>query len=156
MFEFEIERDGKKIKLTSEELVKANEVFIKNFYCNEILDVNNDFFVPESDVNKVATLANEEYEKADGRIEYECLQDAYDVYVTEVTANGFSEHPCSDITLAKRMWNHFGDVVIDEKDRIDEDWFIFDRGTSRFDIWTWFEETFNLSVALDLMHSDED
>lgn len=53
---------------------------------------------------------------------------------------------------AEALWKEFGDVAIDSKENITEDWHGFKKGTNRYEIWTWFEEQFNLSVAIDLMH----
>jgi len=52
---------------------------------------------------------------------------------------------------AQRLWKELEDVPVDEDECIDIDWHIFDKGTSKFDIWHWFEEEFDLSVAKDLM-----
>jgi len=52
---------------------------------------------------------------------------------------------------AKKLWEELGDVPIDENEDIDIDWHIFEKGTSKFDIWTWFEEEFNISI-IDLMN----
>lgn len=60
-----------------------------------------------------------------------------------------------EMQIAKRLWNDLGKVPVDDKDCIDEDWHIFKKGTSKFDIWSWFEEEFHLSVAIDLMHLEE-
>lgn len=38
-----------------------------------------------------------------------------------------------------------------ETEEIEEEWHGFSVGTFREDIWHWFEETFNVSVAEDLM-----
>jgi len=38
-----------------------------------------------------------------------------------------------------------------ETDEIEEEWHGFPAGTFREDIWHWFEEKFNVSVAEDLM-----
>ena len=54
---------------------------------------------------------------------------------------------------AEELWREFGGVPMDpDTERIGSDWLIFPAGTHREDIWFWFEETFSLSVAEDLMH----
>lgn len=69
--------------------------------------------------------------------------------------------------FAKRLWSELGDVLIDESgELIDVDWVvpsgiegqttIFARGTHREEIWHWFEETFDVSVAKDLMCLEEE
>ena len=59
---------------------------------------------------------------------------------------------------AKRLWEEFGDVIVDDADNIEESWHVqgliftqvFPAGTNKFEIWHWFEETFDVSVATDL------
>ena len=50
-----------------------------------------------------------------------------------------------------KLWGMLGDVCVNEDDEIDEDFLHFEKGTDKFEIWHWFEETFNISVAKDLM-----
>ncbi len=52
---------------------------------------------------------------------------------------------------AEEMWKDFGDVPINENEEIEQEWFIFGKGTSRQEIWHWFESKYNISVAKDLM-----
>jgi hypothetical protein len=52
---------------------------------------------------------------------------------------------------AKKLWAELGDIPINEDEEIDVDWHTFTKGTNRFDIWHWFEEKFDLSVAKDLI-----
>lgn len=55
--------------------------------------------------------------------------------------------------LARELWNRFGDVPMNpETEEIECYWNGFDEGTHREEIWHWFEETFRVSVAEDLMH----
>lgn len=55
--------------------------------------------------------------------------------------------------LAAALWERFGDVPMDpETEEIEQNWNIFTAGTHREDIWHWFEDTFDVSVAEDLMH----
>ena len=52
----------------------------------------------------------------------------------------------------RNLWLEFGDVPMDpETECIEEEWNDFPAGTHREEIWIWFEETFNISVAMDLM-----
>ena len=59
--------------------------------------------------------------------------------------------------LAKKLWLQLGDIPVDKDDNIDEDFYVketdtlFTKGTDKIEIWHWFEETFDLSVAEDLM-----
>ncbi len=52
---------------------------------------------------------------------------------------------------AKELWNDFADIPVNEDDEIETKWHGFEKGTDKLAIWHWFEETFNLSVAVDLM-----
>ena len=49
-----------------------------------------------------------------------------------------------DDTL-EQLWEEFGDVLIDYPNEfsdgvLSDDWFIFDAGTDKMDIWHWFDE----------------
>lgn len=56
------------------------------------------------------------------------------------------------ISAAKELWVQFGEIPMNpETECIEEEWHGFSAGTFREDIWHWFEETFNVSVAEDLM-----
>lgn len=54
--------------------------------------------------------------------------------------------------LAKELWKRLEDVPMNpETEKIEEEWNGFSIGTLREDIWHWFEETFSVSVATDMM-----
>jgi len=53
---------------------------------------------------------------------------------------------------AKELWQLLGDIPINDDEKIEEWVLEFEPGTPREDIWRWFEETFDLSVAIDLMY----
>lgn len=58
----------------------------------------------------------------------------------------------TDLGLAKALWSRFGDIPMDpDTEEIEEEWNGFEKYTFREDIWHWFEDTFNVSVAIDLM-----
>ncbi len=58
----------------------------------------------------------------------------------------------SQISQAKELWMKFREIQMNpETEEIEEEWHSFPAGTFREDIWHWFEETFNVSVAEDLM-----
>lgn len=62
-------------------------------------------------------------------------------------------HKESKLETAKRLWEILGDVPCDEENdsEIEEPFQHFPIGTDKMEIWHWFEEEFNLSVAEDLM-----
>lgn len=50
------------------------------------------------------------------------------------------------------LWQEFGDVPMDPvTECIEEAWGSFPAGTHREEVWHWFEDTFHISVAKDLM-----
>lgn len=53
---------------------------------------------------------------------------------------------------ALRLWNDLGNIPVDDDDGIETAWEDFPAGTNKIEIWEWFEEKFNISVAVDLMH----
>lgn len=57
----------------------------------------------------------------------------------------------ADRVKADLMWMRLGDVCINSEEEIDEPFLHFPVGTELVEIWAWFEETFSLSVAKDLM-----
>lgn len=54
------------------------------------------------------------------------------------------------IFTIKDLWNKLGDIPINEHEEIELQFLQFEPGTHKYDIWHWFEETFNISVN-DLM-----
>lgn len=54
--------------------------------------------------------------------------------------------------IAKELWSSFGEIPMNPyTEEIESEWNGFQEGTHREDIWHWFEETFGVSVAEDLM-----
>lgn len=52
----------------------------------------------------------------------------------------------------KELWEKFGDVIINYDDPdypngiIENDWFIFNAGTEKLDIWHWFDDRYSGGV----------
>ncbi len=46
----------------------------------------------------------------------------------------------------RNLWYAFTNVPIDEEECIDEDFHIWPRGTERFEIWYWFDESFQNGI----------
>lgn len=57
----------------------------------------------------------------------------------------------NELKAIKELWEAFEEVPIDNNYKILERFCKFPKGTSRFEVWAWFEEEFNVSVAMDLM-----
>jgi len=53
---------------------------------------------------------------------------------------------------AKDKWELLGSIPVNSEEEIDEKFLDFEKGTCIYEIWRWFEETFNVSVAKDLMN----
>ena len=50
------------------------------------------------------------------------------------------------------LWEDFGEVPMNpDTEEIEESWLDFTAGTHREEIWHWFEEQFDISIAKDLM-----
>lgn len=47
----------------------------------------------------------------------------------------------------KSLWDELTDVITDENDCIESAWHIFPAGTSKFDIWKWFEEEYGVCIG---------
>jgi hypothetical protein len=60
------------------------------------------------------------------------------------------------IEVAKNLWSELGDIPINEQEELEEDFItpfiVFEKGADREDVWHWFEDYFDLSVAEDLMN----
>jgi hypothetical protein len=102
----------------------------------------------------------------DAAMSYEKAMDAIKIWRDEykfeiisfwidVTDNGKKierSTPYVYLDLVKELWADFGDVPMDpETECIEDFWGKFCPGTHREEIWHWFEETFHVSVAKDLM-----
>lgn len=74
-----------------------------------------------------------------------------------IEVEGEEESYCGDdarLDLSRHLWKKLGDIPTDENGvdgSIDEDYLHFAKGTPVYDIWQWFEDTFDVSVATDLM-----
>jgi len=45
------------------------------------------------------------------------------------------------------FWEALGNVPLNEDDKLDDDFFIFDKGTDIFEVWEWFEEKFDTQIG---------
>ena len=60
-----------------------------------------------------------------------------------------------NLEIARYLWDEFGEVPIDDNDKITCEWRSFKKGTNRFDIWHWLEDFFDVSVEKDLMEVEQ-
>ena len=59
------------------------------------------------------------------------------------------------IIVAKRLWEQLGEIPVNKDDEIEKCFLHFKEGTEKTEIWHWFEDKFDLSVAKDLMHLED-
>lgn len=52
-----------------------------------------------------------------------------------------------EVTELKKMWEKFSNIPINDNDEIKQDFYWWERGTYRFDIWHWFDEKFPNEIA---------
>lgn len=55
------------------------------------------------------------------------------------------------LQTAKALWEQLGNIPINEDEELDEDFMDFEKGTDRYEVWHWFEDKFDISIAKDLM-----
>lgn len=55
----------------------------------------------------------------------------------------------------QELWDKLGDIPVNNDDEIEEDFLNFPAGTSKFDVWHWFDERCPNGVAEDLMYGFE-
>ena len=48
---------------------------------------------------------------------------------------------------AVEQWDQFQDIPIDDNECIDVPFLHFEAGTTRFDIWHWFEEHYDINIG---------
>lgn len=58
----------------------------------------------------------------------------------------------ADLASAQVLWFELGNVPVDEDANLDEEFLWFEKGTDREEVWHWFEEHYDLSVAEMLMY----
>lgn len=51
----------------------------------------------------------------------------------------------------ENLWEKFGDIPVDEDECIDVDFYIWEKGTEKYEIWHWFDEHCLNGLAIDLM-----
>ena len=56
-----------------------------------------------------------------------------------------------DLVNINTLWDDFSNIPINNDDEIEERFLMFEPGTSRFDVWHWFDERCPNGLAVDLM-----
>ena len=62
----------------------------------------------------------------------------------------YCEENCELVTI-EQLWDDFSVIPINNSDEIEEQFLDFEPGTSRFDVWHWFDERCPNGLAVDLM-----
>jgi hypothetical protein len=44
------------------------------------------------------------------------------------------------LPILEILWEEFGDILINNDDEIEQDFYCWKKGTYRFEIWHWFDE----------------
>ena len=53
--------------------------------------------------------------------------------------------------IAEVIWQELGDVPVDDDNRLDEDFFIWTKGTDRYVVWSEIEQLYDVSIGEDLI-----
>jgi ssDNA-binding Zn-finger/Zn-ribbon topoisomerase 1 len=79
------------------------------------------------------------------------------IYVKENEFDG-NDYYCSDCSL-KSLWKEFANTPViineDNEEVIDEDFFIWRKGTDKYHIWKWFDINHSKGLAKGIMHLEE-
>lgn len=70
-------------------------------------------------------------------------------YILAKIKASIEKHAC--LFQLQEMWNKFADTPINSEDEIEQSFYFWEAGTSRFDIWHWFDELCPNGLAVDLM-----
>jgi len=52
----------------------------------------------------------------------------------------------------EKLWKEFGNICLDDNDKIDTDFHIWKKGTDKFKIWHWFDDNHSKGLTKGLMH----
>ena len=56
----------------------------------------------------------------------------------------------------EELWDKFSEVPVNNDDEIEEDFLLFDAGTSKFDVWHWFDDRCPNNLHDDLLYPSND
>ena len=104
---------------------------------NLLIDTNPQIGAEKFDVTGIVMI--------DTLRDQECPHCETDGYLMDLNSK---ETP---VQTAKILWEKLGDIPINDEEELDEPFMQFEKGTDRYEVWHWFEEKFNVSVAKDLM-----
>ena len=81
----------------------------------------------------------------------EILEDNMIKYLRFFEEKGIVIDREAKLVYINKLWDKLGDVPCNSNEDTEEVFLDFPAGTHKYEIWHWFEETFDLSVAKDLM-----
>ena len=75
-------------------------------------------------------------------VDYLNLDDLYDHKCPKCKVDDYL-----DDSVYRKLWNILGDIPCDEEEEIEEEFLHFGIGTDKYEIWHWFEETFDIVLG---------
>jgi hypothetical protein len=57
--------------------------------------------------------------------------------------------------VLEAMWKEFDTPLMEDSDDIDEDFYIWPKGTSRFEVWHWFDDNHSKGLAVGIQGMEE-
>jgi hypothetical protein len=77
-------------------------------------------------------------------------------FLTKVDIRDSADEKKVNVAMARCLWQMLGNVPVnDDGDEIDEDFLHFTKGHETDDIWHWFEENFDVCLAIDLINGGQ-
>lgn len=70
-------------------------------------------------------------------------------YILAKIKASIEQHPC--LWELQEMWDKFSNTPINNDDEIEKPFYFWEAGTSRFEIWHWFDKLCPNGLAVDLM-----
>ena len=119
-------------------------------------------YTDDSELPKILDIMERDYD-GDFRTVDRCIYEGQEVEITEShyeeVFNGCGSCCCDNFLMdidkdsdgfndaqIEEIWEMFTDVPIDESERLEKEWFGFPAGTSKYDIWQWFDEHYSKGV----------
>ncbi len=59
-----------------------------------------------------------------------------------------------DIATLPELWKKFSNIPVNNDDEIEEEFLCFPKGTSKFDVWHWFDERCPNNLHDDLIYNE--
>lgn len=59
-----------------------------------------------------------------------------------------------DLLTLPELWKKFSEMLVNENDEIEQKFLCFEAGTSKFDVWHWFDDRCPSNLHDDLMYND--